>query len=124
MNKIKTKLIIFIILLPVICFFAIWGIAMIKCNVLTLLHGNEFKEVYKETTMIGDIDYLRVLDYSDTYANVYYVSENKTGGDVLQFINRNNVWECSSWKTVWSGTGGSASEVIWPYWWHFIYGGF
>ena len=30
-----------------------------------------------------------------------------------------------SWeKTVWSAVGGSASGVVWPYWWHFIYGGF
>ena len=34
-----------------------------------------------------------------------------------------DLWEEISWSTIWSTTG-SASEVIYPYWWHFIYGGF
>ena len=43
--------------------------------------------------------------------------------DVLTFENRNGNWVETSWETVWSTTG-SASKVIYPYWWHFIYGGF
>jgi hypothetical protein len=72
--------------------------------------------------MIGDIDYLRVLNYSDESARVYYVAQNKAGGDVVEFEKKDNEWSCSQWDTIWSDTG-SASGVIWPYWWHFIYGG-
>lgn len=90
---------------------------------LTLLHGKEFKTIYKENTMMGNIDYLKVLDYSDDMARVYYVSENKSGGDVLIFEKINGQWVYNGqWETIWSDTG-SASDVIWPYWWQFIYGG-
>ena len=40
----------------------------------------------------------------------------------IYFSANNGVWQEISWKTIWS-TSGSASEVIYPYWWHFIYGG-
>ena len=36
---------------------------------------------------------------------------------------KDGVWQEIAWETIWS-TSGSASEVIYPYWWHFIYGGF
>ncbi len=72
--------------------------------------------------MIGDIDYLRVLDYSDEFARVYYVSKNKAVGDVVAFEKKDDDWLYSRWDTIWSDTG-SASSVIWPYWWHFLYGG-
>lgn len=123
MQKIKHILRIIItvsIILPII----LWLFALLRCEVLTLLHGDEFETVYKENTMIGEIDYLKVLDYSDTSARVYYVSANKSGADVLIFKKQNGIWYYEAWEqTVWSSTG-SASEVIWPYWWHFIYGGF
>ena len=120
-KKFSKILIIGIIIFPII----IWLFALMKCEVLTLLHGDEFEKIYQENTMIGDIDYLKILDYSDTSARVYYVGYKKSGGDVLIFEKQNGVWKYAAWEqTVWSGTGGSASEVIWPYWWHFIYGGF
>ena len=89
-----------------------------------MLHGDEFETVYKENTMIGEIDYLKVLDYSDTSARVYYVGVDKAGGDEVIFFKRGGGWFVEKWYTIWSGRGGSASNVIWPQWWHFIYGGF
>ena len=116
---------IIIILSPIIYFLMNWGSALLKCEVLSIMHGSEFAEIYKENTMIGEIDYLKVLKYSDTYAEVYYIGKRKSGGDVVSFVKENNEWKFNEWeRTVWSGVGGSASEVIWPYWWHFIYGGF
>ncbi len=79
--------------------------------------------------MLGDMEYFKVLSYNfhRTWgvAQVYYVGEGHSGGDVLtlQYNYEKNLWEEISWRTIWSGVGGSASEVIWPYWWHFIYGG-
>ena len=64
------------------------------------------------------------MNYSDEYAEVYYVSKHRAGGNIVSFIKENNEWKFNKWEqTVWSSTG-SASDVIWPYWWHFIYGGF
>lgn len=105
-------------------FILIWVGALAKCEILTYQHGKEFDTIYRENTMLDEIDYLKVLDYSDTSARVYYVSINKSAGDILSFIKQDGQWKYNRWeRTVWSSTG-SASEVIWPYWWHFIYGGF
>ena len=104
-------------------FLIIWLAALMKCEVLTLLHREEFETIYRENTMLGEIDYLKVLEYSEEYARVYYVSENRSAGDILSFVKQGDKWKYDYWeRTVWSATG-SASEVIWPYWWHFIYGG-
>lgn len=118
MKKIIPKLIILIILVANI----LWGISIAKCEILTLLHGHEFKDNYMENTMIEYIDYLKVLNYSKTSSCVYYVSANKTGGDVITFSKKDGEWIFENWHTVWSSTG-SASNIIWPYWWHIIYGG-
>ena len=116
----KSKRILLII--PCI-FFIIWIGSLVKCEVLTILHYDEFSEKYRENTMMGDIDYLKVLEYNGNHARVYVVSANKAAGDILLFSKENNEWHYDEWeKTVWSDKG-SASEVIWPYWWHFIYGG-
>lgn len=103
-------------------FLIIWLAALMKCEVLTLLHREEFETIYKENTMIGNIDYLKVLEYSEQNARVYYVSQNRSAGHILCFVKQGTRWKYDYWETVWSATG-SASEVIWPYWWHFIYGG-
>lgn len=120
----KTKKIIrWIVLSPFIIFLVIWLFSLTKCEVLTIMHGNEFSEVYKENTMISEIDYLKVLNYSDNFARVYYVSEDRSNANILIFIKESDVWKYHAWETtVWSSSG-SASDVIWPYWWHFIYGG-
>ena len=112
------------ILLVIPCiFFIIWSSSLAKCEVLTILHYDEFCEKYKENTMMGEIDYLKILEYNDQYARIYVVSANKGAGNVLRFSKENGEWRYDIWeKTVWSDKG-SASEVIWPYWWHFIYGG-
>lgn len=112
---------IFIYLIVII--FTVWIISLGKCEILTHLHGHEFSEIYHENTMLGAIEYLRVLKYSSNFAKVYYVGKDHCGGDILTFVRENKKWKCSNWETVWSGRGGSASEVIWPYLWHFIYGG-
>lgn len=109
-----------ILLFPII----IWLSALLRCEILTFMHYKEFNTIYQENTMMGEIDYLKILEYSDSSARVYYVSKNRAAGDILLFIKENNKWLYSKWeKTVWSATG-SASDIIWPYWWHFIYGGF
>lgn len=113
----------YILLVPIAAFLIVCGASLLKCSVLTIMHGKEFETAYTENTMIGDIDYLRILEYSENFAKVYYVSKNRSGGNVLSFKKENGKWKYNNWETVWSATG-SASEVIWPYWWHFIYGGF
>ena len=55
---------------------------------------------------------MRILEYSENFAKVYYVSKNRSGGNVLSFKKENGKWKYNNWEeTVWSATG-SASEVI------------
>lgn len=100
--------------------------ALIKCEILTRRYCSDFEYAYKNNTMLADEEYdFKVLDCDGANARVYYVSKGKTDAHVLTFEKRNaNAnWVETKWETIWS-TSGSASEVIWPYWWHFIYGGF
>lgn len=104
-----------VILVGLIGFLLYWGISIIKCEILTHRYGEQFSEIYRENTMIGEIDYFKILNYSDSEARVYYVSENRSGGDILIFEKEGDLWVYRSWeRTVWSKFG-SADGFMWPY---------
>ncbi len=110
-----------ILLIIVFCFLLIWVGSIIKCEVLTALHGDEFNAIYKENNMIGEIEYLKILEYSNKVARVYYISLNKSSGNILKFSKIDEQWKYDKWEqTVWS-TSGTADGVVWPYLWHFFY---
>lgn len=114
-TKIKWVLIITIILL--------WLVPLVKNEVLTVLYGSQFEGRQAETGLIGEVEYLKVITYTKDKAEVYYVAEEYSSGNVLIFRkNRNGQWDFDGWKTIWSSSG-SASETLWPYFWHIIYGG-
>ena len=106
------------IMLPV----AFWVTTLIKCEILTQKYYDDFKQAYTQNTMLGEMEFFKVLTCDENTAEVYYISKGMTGADVLTFSNNNGIWIQTSWKTIWS-TSGSASDIIYPYWWHFIYGG-
>lgn len=124
--KTKIKYFLFGVIFCLIC---TWIGSLIKCEILTYKHYDEFKDAYKQNTMFGEIEYFKVLEYAPNrthnLAQVYYVSEGNAAGDVLTFEYNSDtdLWEQIGWSTIWSDMG-SASDVIYPYWWHFIYGGF
>ena len=109
------KIFLRIVLTVFALFLFIWGAALLRCEIMTSRFGEEFSTIYRENTMLGDIDHLKVLSYSDSYARVYYVSENRSGGDVLVFQKQDDQWVYAEWeRTVWSKQG-SADGFIWPY---------
>ena len=85
-----------------------------RVEILTLLHGNEFEGLQKQTNMIGDSKYLKVFEYSEENAQVYYVEEGGLGGDMLTFEKNNDEWVMISWDAVWSKYG-SADDITWPF---------
>ena len=109
-KKIAAVFMMFLIIFPLV----IWGVSLFKCEMLTARYGDEFSEIYKENTMLGDIEYFKVLDYTDSSAKVYYVSHDYSGGDVLAFEKENGEWKYSEWETVWSEMG-STDGFLWPY---------
>lgn len=80
-KKLTIGLIVVLIFLGVI-----WGCNIIKCEILTLQHKDEFVEQYKQTNIINNIDYLKIISYDNNEAAVYYVSKNKYG-NILKFKN-------------------------------------
>ena len=109
------KLLLRIVLTVLVVLLSIWGIAVLKCEIMTFRFGEEFSTIYQENSMLGEIDYLKVLSYSGSHARVYYVSQNRSGGNVLVFQKQDDKWGYKNWeRTVWSKQG-SADGFIWPY---------
>ena len=89
----------------------------------TLMYYDDFENAWMQNTMLGAMGDFKVLNCDGETAEVYYIAKDHYSGDVLRFEMQEGKWIETGWSTVWSDTG-SASDVIWPYWWHFIYGGF
>lgn len=111
-----------IILIIILIFLIIWVFSLAKSEIYSHIHSAEFFGLDESSTnMLNKSENVKVLEYTEKYSKVYYY--NRAGGSVLEFTKKNNGWKMLSWNTVWSDTG-SASNIVWPYWWHFIYGGF
>ncbi len=82
-----------------------------KAAAMTALHGNEFVGLEQETRMLNESRYLRVLNYSDSVATVFYVSDT---GAKITFVSEADGWRIVSWEVIYSTTG-SADGFIWPY---------
>ena len=100
-----------IILTGIVC----WLLAFIRCEYLTVRYGEQFADAYREHTMIAKPDYLKILRYTENYAEVYYVKKG-AGGNVLSFgrTDAQGEWFFVEWETIWSRSG-SASDFVWPY---------
>ncbi len=117
------KLLLKFIVLIVVVFVVQWSTELIKNEIFTFKYGEPFKNADYHINMLGDEEYFKVIDYSDVQAEIYYVTKGMTCGSKVKFRYKEDKWTFIGYSTVWSTTG-SASETIWPYWWHFIYGGF
>lgn len=118
----KKKTVLRILLIAVLIPALVWVGSLIKCEILTQKYYDDFRYAYAASTMLGQMEYFKVLRCDDSTAEVYYVGKGMSSGDVLCFERIDGTWTQVTWDTVWSDSG-SASDVIYPYWWHFIYGG-
>ncbi len=100
-----------ILLVFISVFFLYWLCSLVRCEILTVKYGEEFIGLEMQTNMIGPATSLKVLEYSEEYARVYYKDE---GGFVFEFYKNNDVWIRNRWYAVWSKTG-SADDIMWPY---------
>jgi len=71
--------------------------------------------------MIMEKGYAKVLRYSPEQARIYYVNEEQSAANILDFTNENGSWRHSRWDAVWSKTG-SAESYVWPYFYHSVEG--
>jgi hypothetical protein len=88
-------------------------VAIIRCEILTSVYGKEFIGLDRQTNMLAGGRTVKVLNYSDNSARVYY--NDRFGGDILIFEKKNGEWKLAVWeRTVWSKYG-SADDFMWPY---------
>lgn len=118
----QRKLTVWILIIFLVVFVLFQSIALIKCEILTYKYYADFEVACRENSMLGEMERFKVLNCDSQTAEVYYIESGKLMAHVLSFEKVNGSWEDTGWRCIWSTTG-SASEVIWPYWWHFIYGG-
>ena len=96
----------------ILVFFVAWGISLIRCEILTHVHADEFMDGWEQIEMLSEPKRVKVLQYSEQRASVYYVDEE--GGTVLAFDKKDGCWILSRWEACWSKMG-SADDIIWPY---------
>jgi len=103
-----------IFLLAIILLIAVFP--YLRVEYLSYKHGHQFEELYKLTNMIDGICVVKVYEYSENYAKVYYVETGRLTGSFVYFYrdNERNKWLLDKWETVWSKKG-SAEGFIWPY---------
>ena len=112
-----------ILLTVILIFSAVWLHALSECDALTEQYYDDFKDSHLQTGFHDELEYFKVLSCDGETAEVYYVAKDNANGCVLDFEKLEGEWTMTEWNCIWSDYG-SASGVIWPYWWHFIYGGF
>lgn len=117
MKKHIKRIPIYLIATVITVFLIVWGAALVQCEFLTDKYYEIFDGAYQSNTMIGPVEYYKVLKCDGKTAEVYYISS--ACGNVLEFENKDGNWTETSWKTVWS-KNGSASGTVWPYWWQFF----
>jgi hypothetical protein len=96
----------------------IWIGSIIRYEILTYQHGDEFTNGYKATNMLDSVSGLKVLTYSSSDANVlYYTYDKEAGGiglanlDYISFTKEDGSWKFSDWYNSqrWDG------DTQWPY---------
>ena len=117
---VKDSINVKIVLVIIIVLFLLFVVPLINCEVLTILYGEEFfSEAYSDNYMSVENGYKRVIKYNGNKAEVYAV--NASSAVLWQYEKVNAEWQRKDTKVVWTTMGGNAAEIVWPYWWHFIY---
>lgn len=93
-----------------------WIGSLIKCELLTCVHGSEFTIPDEVTSWIGNSGSTKIIGYSDQSAKIYYYYLNDYYSVEIDFIKNNSIWQYKTWRSVWSS--GSADGASWPYFHH------
>ena len=118
------SILVLILIIPVL----IWGGALLKNGILTVMHKDEIENLqlvqYEEP--LPDFDWYRVTSYQDSTIEIYFVNtygkgtdgEYKVGGKMTFHKSLNGWYHTNLVESIsWSGAG-SADNYIWPYWYH------
>lgn len=96
----------------------IWGgvLPYAKVESLTKKYGEEFADLYKQSSFIDEIEYFKVFYYGHygSIAHIYYVESGHSTRNHFIFHKINREWKLISENCVWSSSG-SANEYLWPF---------
>ncbi len=111
------------ILIIFLSFLLVWGICLARNRILTELHRDEIANLnFYETEEVPHYDWFRVLSYSETEIEIYFVNEvtrYEVGGIATYSCNPYGDWFYQE-EVLWS-TAGTADTLIWPYFHHISY---
>ena len=112
MKKALIIILVCILLLSIL----FWGGSILKCEILSRKYVHQFIDAYKENTILSECETIKVLEYTETTACVYYITQMRSSGNILYFerSNANSEWEFVNWNVIWS-KHGSADGFVWPY---------
>ncbi len=120
--KVK-KIVKWSILILLLSFLLIWTISLARNRILTELYGDEIANLnFYETEEVPHYDWFRILSYSETRIEVYFVNElenYEVGGIAIYTCNPYGNWFHQD-NVLWS-TAGTADTLIWPYFYHIFY---
>ncbi len=110
-----------LILGSIICLFLVWSVSVIRCEVITYQHKDEFHMILD--SVYDDSFNLKVLEYNQRdSARIYCISKDKAYADVLRvgYDLENDCWHVYDYVGGWSKTG-NADDIVYPYIWHLLY---
>lgn len=91
-----------------------WAMSYIKCEIYTHKYEHVCREMISSESMYIATDKIKVISYSDTFAEIYLKNTYGYFGALYKFkIDKGNIVKIYE-KVVWSKSGG-ADDFIWPY---------
>lgn len=130
-KKIIKRCILCIPIFIVAAFLVVWGVSLLKCEILSNKYGEELFDAYKGKG-VGDFEYwldgyseAKVISYDSDAgeAQVYYVIEEGDwrGGMLASYMKGKDGWNPVGYvHTLWANKG-NADRSVWPYWHHAIW---
>ena len=106
------------VLLGLLAVFAVWGISILKCEILTASHASEFEDEYIQEDIVVPADCIKILFYSDEYARVYY--ECGSSADIIDFRFRDGRWHFMRRLSIKSDGDSRPKRFVWPYLWYYL----
>ena len=105
-----------IFLIVFITFLVVWVGSLLKCEYLTKNYGYLYNDSINKTYNIGS-GYFKILETSSDSAKIYCVINNEYSKYAVEIVITNHNKKIVTEHTIWA-YGGSADNVVWPYWWH------
>lgn len=114
--KNKTALIVGIVIFVVALLFFSIAFPYMKAEYLTMKYGKQFNELYSLNGWIDEIEFFKVIDYSENEAKVYYVEKDRLTTNYFYFYRENELseWKLKTWHVIYAQYG-SADDIAWPY---------